>query len=158
MDLEVAPASDLLFLVENMIKTLEILSTKEELADYRELINALYASKIKREWIAPHIKGKKIGKFTESQSNVIASALNLLNKEKGILLVEGPGGTGKTECIAEISRDCIKKGKKVLVCSSTNLSIDNVLSKLTNESGILRIGSESSIERAEDKKFSTKNC
>ena len=150
----VSSTSDLVFLVDNMLKNLEEVSKSKE---YSEFVKNLYLEKNNESWQIDKVS-KLVGNgFTESQSTVISTALSLLESEKGIVPVEGPGGSGKTECIAEICKQAIKLKKRVLVCSATNLAIDNVLSKLLEEDSVLRIGSDTSIERPEVKKFSLKN-
>ncbi len=150
----VSSTSDLVFLVDNMLKNLDDVEKSKEYSDF---VENLYSEENNEAWQIESI-GTLVGNgFTESQSAVISTALSLLNLEKGLVPVEGPGGSGKTECIAEICKQCIKLKKRVLVCSATNLAIDNVLSKLLDEDGVLRIGSDTSIERPEVKKFSLKN-
>ena len=150
----VSSTSDLVFLVDNMLKNLEEVSNSKE---YSNFVKNLYSGKSNESWQIKKVS-KLVGNgFTESQSDVISTALSLLDLEKGIVPVEGPGGSGKTECISEICKQAIKLKKRVLVCSATNLAIDNVLSKLLDEDGVLRIGSDTSIERPEVKKFSLKN-
>ena len=150
----VSSTSDLVFLVDNMLKNLEEVSNSKE---YSNFVKNLYSGKSNESWQIKKVS-KLVGKgFTESQSTVISTSLSLFDSEKGIVPVEGPGGSGKTECISEICKQAIKLKKRVLVCSATNLAIDNVLSKLLDEDGVLRIGSDTSIERPEVKKFSLKN-
>jgi hypothetical protein len=150
----VSSTSDLVFLVDNMLKNLDDVEKSKE---YSKFVDNLYSEENNEDWQVEKV-GKLVGNgFTESQSEVISTALSLLNLERGIIPVEGPGGTGKTECIAEICKQAIKLKKRVLVCSATNLAIDNVLSKLLDEENVLRIGSDTSIERPEVKKFSLKN-
>tara|TARA_Y100000034_G_scaffold136468_1_gene213092 strand:- start:1657 stop:3711 length:2055 start_codon:yes stop_codon:yes gene_type:complete len=146
----VRSATDLVFLVENMISALGRLSE-----EHKQLIVNLYSQGNIEEWLVKNSKKKYNEKFTESQNEVISTAIELLDKDKGIIPIEGPGGTGKTECIAEIARYCLKENKRILVCSATNLAVDNVLSKLEGE--VLRIGSEASIARPEVRKFSIKS-
>ena len=137
-----------------MLKNLDEVSKSNE---YSAFVNNLYFGKNNESWQIEKVS-KLVGNgFTESQSTVISTALSLLDSKKGIVPVEGPGGSGKTECIAEICKQAIKLKKRVLVCSATNLAIDNVLSKLLEEDGVLRLGSDTSIERPEVKKFSLKN-
>jgi len=146
-------ASDLVFLVENMLTNLDSIERSDE---YSKLVSNLYSDK-ETGWKIDKVT-KPAGKvFTESQNEVIYTALKLLEFEKGIIPVEGPGGSGKTECIAEICRQAIKLNKRVLVCSATNLAIDNVLNKLSDEKDVLRIGADTSITLQNVKKFSIRN-
>ena len=150
----VSSTSDLVFLVENMLTNLESIEKSEQ---YSKLVPNLYNNEAINDWKV--IKSEKPAGniFTESQNTVISTTLNLLNAERGIIPVEGPGGSGKTECIAEICKQAIKLNKRVLVCSATNLAIDNVLNKLADEKDVLRIGSDTSITLQNVKKFSIRN-
>jgi DNA polymerase III delta prime subunit len=65
-------------------------------------------------------------------------------------LMEGPPGSGKTTTILELILQLVKRGKRILLCGSTHVSIDNVLERLKSENlleGIfpLRIGSRESV-------------
>jgi superfamily I DNA and/or RNA helicase len=60
-------------------------------------------------------------------------------------LLEGPPGSGKTTAILELILQLIKQNKRILLCASTHVAIDNVLERLKEEKrmdGILplRIG------------------
>ncbi|BGP09805.1 hypothetical protein JCM10049v2_005679 [Rhodotorula toruloides] len=48
-----------------------------------------------------------------------------------VALIWGPPGTGKTETLVEIIRQCFKADKRVLVCGASNLSVDNILARLS---------------------------
>jgi superfamily I DNA and/or RNA helicase len=66
------------------------------------------------------------------------------------MLLEGPPGSGKTTAILELICQLIKKGKRVLLCGSTHVAIDNVLERLKNEKFLekifpVRIGDENRI-------------
>jgi hypothetical protein len=45
-------------------------------------------------------------------------------------ILEGPPGSGKTTVILELICQLIRKGKRVLLCGSTHVAIDNVLERL----------------------------
>ncbi|WP_174734474.1 AAA domain-containing protein [Mesobacillus harenae] len=65
-------------------------------------------------------------------------------------LLEGPPGSGKTTTILELILQLIKQGKRILLCGSTHVAIDNVLERLKEKDlmdGIfpLRIGSRESV-------------
>lgn len=156
-EVQVVSSADLLFLVENMIKVLKMVYTNENYKEYRELIDNLYSSRVSEKWLGPREEAKVSESLTDSQNSVVTSVFKLLEREQGIIPVEGPGGTGKTECIAEIARHCVKKGKRILICSPTNLAVDNVLGKLADEELVLRIGSETSISKPEVRKFSARS-
>lgn len=46
-------------------------------------------------------------------------------------LIHGPPGTGKTTTLVELIRQAIARREKVLVCSGSNLGVDNLLERLT---------------------------
>ena len=45
-------------------------------------------------------------------------------------ILQGPPGSGKTTAIIELIAQCAKQGKRVLLCGSTQASIDNVLTRI----------------------------
>jgi superfamily I DNA and/or RNA helicase len=60
-------------------------------------------------------------------------------------LLEGPPGSGKTTAILELILQLIKQNKRILLCASTHVAIDNVLERLKDENRLagilpLRIG------------------
>ncbi|MEM1347161.1 MAG: PLuB system helicase-like protein [Myxococcota bacterium] len=59
-------------------------------------------------------------------------------------LIQGPPGTGKTTVIAQIVRELLLRGERVLVCAQTNTAVDTILSKVV-DAGVrtfLRVGGE----------------
>lgn len=59
-------------------------------------------------------------------------------------LIQGPPGTGKTTVIAQIVRELISHGQRVLVCAQTNTAVDTMLSKILDAGvrSFLRVGSK----------------
>lgn len=57
-------------------------------------------------------------------------AAKLKVAEKDITVIWGPPGTGKTHVMSEIAIDFINRGKKVLVVSHSNVSVDGVIKKI----------------------------
>lgn len=47
-----------------------------------------------------------------------------------VAIVHGPPGTGKTRTIAELIRQAVVRGEKVLACAPSNLAVDNLLERL----------------------------
>jgi len=52
-----------------------------------------------------------------------------------IALVHGPPGTGKTRCLIEIIRQCVRRGERVLAVAASNVAVDNLVERLVDRSG-----------------------
>lgn len=63
---------------------------------------------------------------TASQRDFVQKAL----QTPDFMILQGPPGSGKTTAILELVYQLIKQGKKVLLCASTHVAIDNVLEKI----------------------------
>ena len=59
-------------------------------------------------------------------------ALNRATSEK-ITFIWGPPGTGKTETLANIAIEHINKGRRVLMLSYSNVSVDGALLRVANK-------------------------
>lgn len=57
----------------------------------------------------------------------------------------GPPGSGKTTAICELVAQLAAKGKKILLCASTHVAVDNVIEKLEEFSLCARPDSEASL-------------
>ncbi len=68
-------------------------------------------------------------------------AVRLALSADDFALIHGPPGTGKTTTLVELICQSIARREKVLVCSGSNLGVDNLLERLTN-AGVrtLRLG------------------
>lgn len=62
-----------------------------------------------------------------SQVKAIRFALDAVD----IALIHGPPGTGKTTALIEYILQEVKRGNKLLVCSASNIAVDNVVERLT---------------------------
>ena len=60
------------------------------------------------------------------QRSFVKKALNTPD----FAILEGPPGSGKTTVILELICQIIKQGKRILLCGSTHVAIDNVLERL----------------------------
>jgi hypothetical protein len=63
---------------------------------------------------------------TEEQLEFVAMARG----SPDLTILEGPPGSGKTTAICELIQQEIRRGKRVLLCSSTHVAVDNVLDRL----------------------------
>lgn len=63
---------------------------------------------------------------TKSQRDFVQKALHTPD----FMILQGPPGSGKTTAILELIYQLAKKGKKVLLCASTHVAVDNVLEKI----------------------------
>ncbi|WP_426709730.1 AAA domain-containing protein [Cetobacterium sp. SF1] len=65
-------------------------------------------------------------KGTENQRLFVERAISTTD----FMLLEGPPGSGKTTAILELICQLIKEKKRILLCGSTHVAIDNVLERL----------------------------
>ncbi|MEQ8843594.1 MAG: AAA domain-containing protein [Phycisphaerales bacterium] len=63
---------------------------------------------------------------TDEQRSFVRKALGSAD----FAFLEGPPGSGKTTAICEIVQQLVENGKRVLLCASTHVAIDNVLERL----------------------------
>ena len=67
-------------------------------------------------------------------------------------ILEGPPGSGKTFTICELILQAINNNKRILLCASTHVAVDNVLEKIKDEPSIIaiRIGLDNISENVRD--------
>ncbi|KAH7023382.1 P-loop containing nucleoside triphosphate hydrolase protein [Ilyonectria destructans] len=81
------------------------------------------------EWVDPTLN--------DSQKDAIRFALS----SREVALIHGPPGTGKTHTLIELILQMIKRNKRVLVCGPSNISVDNIVERLSpHKLPILRLG------------------
>jgi hypothetical protein len=87
---------------------------------------------------------------TSQQREFVNIALNTPD----FAFLEGPPGSGKTTAICELILQFIKRGKRILLCASTHVAVDNVLERMMSEENIyrdmvlpVRIGDKSSVSQ-----------
>lgn len=66
---------------------------------------------------------------TEQQRHFVQIALGTPD----FAFLEGPPGSGKTTAICELVLQLVRAGKRVLLCASTHVAVDNVLERLMSE-------------------------
>ncbi len=94
----------------------------------------LFENRDKTEWQEP--QQKRINEWyiitdetrsgSAEQRKFISQAINTPD----FAILEGPPGSGKTTVILELICQLAKQGKRVLLCGSTHIAIDNVLERL----------------------------
>ncbi|NJE11167.1 IGHMBP2 family helicase [Thermococcus sp. MAR1] len=80
-----------------------------------------------------------------SQRMAIARALG----SPDFFLIHGPFGTGKTRTLAELIRQEVERGNKVLATAESNVAVDNLVERLANSGlKVVRIGHPSRVSRS----------
>ncbi|EPX73651.1 DNA polymerase alpha-associated DNA helicase A [Schizosaccharomyces octosporus yFS286] len=65
--------------------------------------------------------------LNDSQKEAVRFSLGV----RELALIHGPPGTGKTHTLIEVIRQLVNKGKRVLVCGASNLSVDNIVDRIS---------------------------
>lgn len=83
--------------------------------------------------------------LNEEQKEAIINSI----KSEDFHLIIGPPGTGKTYVIEELIRQFIKKDKKILITAHSNITVDNILNRLSKEDikNLVRIGPFDEIDK-----------
>ncbi len=123
---------------------------------HRPLLRLFEASKVARWQAIPdfentlewHVLTDSNRLGTDEQRAFVDVAINTPD----FAFLEGPPGSGKTTAILELIIQLALKGKRVLLCASTHVAVDNVLEKIMKEKEelknliiALRIGDKSNI-------------
>eukprot|EP01064_Diplonema_japonicum_P008470 TRINITY_DN15927_c0_g1_i1.p1 TRINITY_DN15927_c0_g1~~TRINITY_DN15927_c0_g1_i1.p1 ORF type:complete len:650 (+),score=195.22 TRINITY_DN15927_c0_g1_i1:1324-3273(+) len=82
------------------------------------------ATDVNRDFIKYHVP------LNESQQCAVSKAVH---DTTGMHLVLGPPGTGKTETVAEIIRQYVRRKKRVLVATPSNIAADNLVTRLCTD-------------------------
>ena len=149
-------------------KQLEAIDTLRQMpvGEHVNLIK-LFNKKDKTKWPRPEnsivehweVLTDKDRSGCDRQRSFVEKALNTPD----FAILEGPPGSGKTTVILELICQIIKQGKRILLCGSTHVAIDNVLERLKEKNYLekfnilpVRIGDENRIN-AEIREFQLGN-
>jgi ATP-dependent RNA/DNA helicase IGHMBP2 len=81
----------------------------------------------------PHLSAQ----LNASQHAAILHAM----KANDLAIIHGPPGTGKTTTIAEVIRQLVARGERVLACAPSNTGVDNLLERLLKSGeAVVRLG------------------
>jgi superfamily I DNA and/or RNA helicase len=169
-EVKIYKSDDERFLLKNQLDALNDVIKNEENKRFWQLFKKVYSEnklqnpiKIENSIIAyPQVKqiefhNKKIAEDYD-QKEFITKAMGLLYDENTLFFLGfGPPGSGKTEVITEVVRQCIDLGKRVLITSFTNVAVDNVMEKLLDqglEEKLLRVVSEGKVKISKVDKIS----
>ena len=129
---------------ERMRKGLEIL--KEMLASdkYNALLRVAFG---KGEPSTP-ISCGEIKFLNEGLNEPQQDAIRFALESQEIALIHGPPGTGKTTTVVEILQQLLLRGKRVLVCTPSNVAVDNIIERIPRNKAnppMIRLGHPSRI-------------
>lgn len=120
--------------LEKQLETLNIFINKP-LSEHRSLLNLFQPLKDVK-WLTPNIERLEDCEWLvlkdlerngcDEQRKFVEQAMSTPD----FMLLEGPPGSGKTTAILELICQLIKKNKRILLCGSTHVAIDNVLERL----------------------------
>ncbi|KAL7628636.1 hypothetical protein AAE478_000151 [Parahypoxylon ruwenzoriense] len=83
----------------------------------------------------------KIGWFDPTLNDSQKDAIRFALASREIALIHGPPGTGKTHTLIELILQLVKRGLRVLVCGPSNISVDNIVERLSpHRVPIVRLG------------------
>jgi len=134
--------SDVSFLYENMYNAFRKIFDGEDFSQVKNFLIKLYSSKKsanpnRLDLLYSTPPPKELlsyffnNKLNDCQKELVSASINLMsNKESLFYLGFGPPGCGKTEAITEIALQCIKRKKRLLITSFTNVAVDNVIERL----------------------------
>lgn len=81
--------------------------------------------------VQPRELEKKIAWIDPSLNDSQKEAINFSIASSDIALIHGPPGTGKTHTLIELILQFLKQGKRLLVCGPSNISVDNIVERLS---------------------------
>ncbi|KAK0889599.1 hypothetical protein LTR02_015317, partial [Friedmanniomyces endolithicus] len=60
------------------------------------------------------------------------AAIRFALASENVALIHGPPGTGKTHTLIELILQLLDRGERVLVCGPSNISVDNIVERLSH--------------------------
>lgn len=79
--------------------------------------------------------------FDETLNPSQQAAVRFALASPDLALIHGPPGTGKTQTLIEVIQQFVRaRGKRVLVCGPSNISVDNILLRLPPDIPAVRVG------------------
>jgi DNA polymerase alpha-associated DNA helicase A len=79
--------------------------------------------------------------FDDTLNDAQKSAIAFCLKTNELGMIHGPPGTGKTHTCVELIRQFVSRKKRVLVCGPSNISVDNIVERLSRfKMDIVRVG------------------
>ncbi|PIA16079.1 P-loop containing nucleoside triphosphate hydrolase protein, partial [Coemansia reversa NRRL 1564] len=99
------------------------------------VLNKLFSCERKQSYLhsilfedaPPRFEGYSCSSYYNDRLNdVQKKAVDLAVTATDIALIHGPPGTGKTCTVVEIIRQLVARGKRLLVCGPSNVSVDNI--------------------------------
>eukprot|EP00842_Homolaphlyctis_polyrhiza_P000941 jgi/Hompol1/1848/HPOL_002779-RA len=111
-------------------------SSKSVSIDTTRLINVLFKNEKPTFGDTPQITW-----FDSTLNPSQKSAIEFALSARHVALIHGPPGTGKTHTCVELVRQLVKRGERVLVCGPSNISVDNLVERLSKcRLDIVRVG------------------
>lgn len=115
--------------------------------EYDDFVNEYYESILVDNW---NVLTDEERPGNDEQRDFVIRAL----ETPDFSFLEGPPGSGKTTAICELILQLAAQGKRVLLCASTHVAVDNVLERLMDENNSfkdqiipIRIGDHSNVSK-----------
>ncbi|GAA6031415.1 hypothetical protein JCM8097_005650 [Rhodosporidiobolus ruineniae] len=98
--------------------------------DAAEPLNSLLSVLLGMQKLSPPEK-QEVEYIDDRLNPTQREAVEFALGSREVALIWGPPGTGKTQTLVEIIRQLVRSDQRVLVCGASNLSVDNILARLS---------------------------